>query len=207
MGQATLGFAGGPTVTFFQVQWNIISGMENHCTFPGCTKPIKAKKLCGTHHERQRKHGDPGVVLKAGAKPGRTGELSVHWKGADAGLDAQHKRISAVRGTPKSCEHCGTTDPDKHYHWAFNNTGDRLNIWDYLRLCAGCHRKYDVAFTPRGSRHGNAKLTEEDIPRIFAMRAAGALLREIAAAFEISITNASDILAGRAWTHVQGGDA
>lgn len=209
MGTATLGFANGGPMATFRLDPSMISGMSNHqCTFPGCTKTIKAKKLCSAHVERLRKHGDPGVVLKSGPKPGTTaGELSPHWKGAAAGLDAQHKRISAVRGTPKSCEHCGTTDPAKHYHWAFNNTGDRFNIWDYIRLCAGCHREFDIEFTPRGSRHGSAKLTEEDIPKIFAMRKSGALLREIAEAFKISTTNASDILAGKAWAHAQGGDA
>lgn len=176
------------------------------CSLPECPKPVKSKKLCGTHYERQRKHGDPSVVLKMGPKPGKTGALNPNWKGAQVGLEGQHQRVRAVRGTPKHCEHCNTTDPEKYYHWAFNNTGDRLNVWDYLRLCVTCHRKYDDEFAPRGSKHGSAKLTEEDIPKIFAMRKTGAVLREIAEAFGISITNASDILARKTWKHVQGGE-
>jgi hypothetical protein len=177
------------------------------CTFPGCGGAQKAKKLCGTHYERQRKHGDPGIVLKAGAKPGRTGELSSQWKGDSAGIDAQHKRISAVRGTPKSCEQCGTTDPDQYYHWAFNNTGDRLNIWDYLRLCVTCHRRFDDAYCPRGSRHGMAKLTESDIPEIFAMRGEKKTLRAIAEAFGVTVQAIHDVLSGKTWGHLSGGDA
>lgn len=212
MGTATLGYPGGPSVAFrIRNQRNIVSGnvrcmtSQDTCIFPGCGKTVKSKKLCGTHYERQRKHGDPGVVLKAGAKPGRKGELSSQWKGMAAGLDAQHKRISAVYGTPKRCEHCGTTDPATHYHWAFNNAGDRLNVQNYLRLCAACHRKYDDAFTPRGSKHGRAKLTEEDIPKIFAMRRSGALLREIASEFKISIGTLSAVLDGKTWKHVERG--
>jgi hypothetical protein len=216
MGTATLGFAGGPSVAFriFRLQQNIIRGMTTHdmttheqCAFPDCTKKIKSKRLCGTHYERQRKHGSPEVVLKQGAKPGKTGELSSQWKGNDAGLDAQHKRISSVRGTPRLCSRCGTTDPGKYYHWAFNNTGDRFNIWDYIRLCAGCHRTLDDAFTPRGSKHGCAKLTEADIPKIFEMRRDGKKLREIGKAFKISVTQASDILSGKSWAHLNGGGA
>ncbi|MCW2930037.1 MAG: GoPhGTE5p55 [Actinomycetia bacterium] len=211
MGTASLGYPGGPSVTFrsSRLHKNIMCGITAHgpCTFPGCTNTIKARKLCGTHYERQRRHGNPETVLKQGAKPGKTGELSSQWKGADAGLDAQHKRISSVRGTPKLCTNCGTTDPEKHYHWAFNNTGDRLNIWDYIRLCAGCHRLLDDAFTPRGSKHGGAKLTEADIPKIFEMRRDDKKLREIGEAFSISTTQASDILSGKNWGHMKGGGA
>jgi hypothetical protein len=172
------------------------------CTFENCTKPAKSRKLCGTHYERMRRHGSPTVVLKMGPKPGRTGALSASWKGDEAGLDAQHRRVVRERGNPQSCDQCGTEDPAKYYHWAFNNVGSRLDVWDYHRLCAGCHRIYDTEFTPRGSRHGNAKLTEEDIPRIFAMREQGRLLREIASDFGISIGTLSAVLDGTTWKHV-----
>lgn len=36
------------------------------CTVDGCTKPVKAKDLCGTHYQRQRRTGDPVKVRKAG---------------------------------------------------------------------------------------------------------------------------------------------
>lgn len=176
---------------------------KGKCTFEGCTNEIKSKKLCGTHYERQRKHGSPDIVLKSGVKPGTlTGDLSPSWKGDEAGLDAQHKRVVRKRGRPQKCSQCGTEDPAKYYHWAFNNTGDRNNVWDYNRMCAGCHRSYDDEFAPRGSRHGNAKLTEGDIPRIFAMREEGSLLREIASEFGISIGTLSAVLDGKTWKHV-----
>lgn len=176
--------------------------MSDECTFPECNGRVKAKKLCGTHYERQRLHGDPAIVLKVGAKPGKTRELSSQWKGDEVGVDAQHKRIRTVRGAPQHCVHCGISDPERYYHWAFNNTGDRLNVWDYLRLCAACHRAYDGKFTPRGSAHGNAKLTEADIPEIFRMRQEGVILREIAARFGISIGTLSAVLDGKTWRHV-----
>lgn len=207
MGTATLGYPGGPSVAF-RIGKNIIFGKIRcmtaieTCTIPGCKKFQKCRKLCGMHYERQRKHGDASVVLKAGTKPGKTRELSSQWKGDAAGLDAQHKRVSAVRGTPAQCEHCGTTDPGQYYHWAFNNTGDRFSIWDYIRLCVTCHRKYDDAYCPRGSRHGMAKLTEEDIPKIFAMRSEKKVLREIAETFDVTIQAVHDVLSGKTWGHL-----
>lgn len=178
------------------------------CTHPGCGKRQKCKKLCGMHYERQRKHGDASVVLKPGLRRGeRTGELTSQWKGDAAGLDAQHKRVSAVRGVPKRCDHCGTTDPCRYYHWAFDNTGSRFNVWDYIRLCAACHRIYDDAYCPRGSKHGMAKLAEGDIPRIFAMRSEGRVLREIAETFGVTVQGIHDVLSGKTWSHVFSGTA
>src|ERR1035437_8259097 len=34
------------------------------CAVGGCAKPYYAKGLCGMHYSRQRRHGDPTVVLK-----------------------------------------------------------------------------------------------------------------------------------------------
>lgn len=211
MGFASLGFDGGPSLTF-RIDPTRMSGSfqtmisKGTCTFKGCTKTIKSKKLCGTHYERQRRHGSPDIVLKGGVKPGTLArERNPNWKGDEAGLDAQHKRIVRERGNPQSCTRCGTDDSEKYYHWAFNNTGDRNNIWDYERMCTGCHRSYDDEFVPRGSRHGNAKLTEEDIPRIFTMREEGHLLREIATEFSISIGTLSAVLDGKTWKHVERG--
>ena len=206
MASATLGFAGGPTIVFRIDLTSIVGKFTSmtDCDFEGCTQPVRTRKWCGTHYERWRKYGDPAIVLKSGSRPGRVGELSFHWKGDQAGVDAQHKRITRERGTPQQCSPCGTDDPSKYYHWAFNNTGDRNNVWDYIRMCAGCHRKYDIEFSPRGSRHGNSKLTEEDIPVIFARRKRGELLREIASSYGISIGTLSAVLDRKTWKHVSG---
>ena len=211
MGYASLGYANGPSVTF-RIDRTPIAGTfgtmieKATCAFPKCPNAVKCRGLCGTHYERQRRHGDPGIVLKSGVRAGTlVGALNPNWKGDAAGLDAQHKRVVRSRGNPQACEECGTDDPEKYYHWAFNNEGDRRNVLDYIRMCAGCHRSYDDEFTPRGSRHGNAKLTEEDIPRIFAMRGEGRILREIAGEFGISIGTLSAVLDGKTWKHVERG--
>lgn len=145
-----------------------------------------------------------GFASLGGVQPGvLVGALNPNWKGDEAGLDAQHRRVVRARGNPQSCSQCGTDDAQKYYHWAFNNQGDRKNVWDYIRMCAGCHRSYDDDFTPRGSSHGNAKLTEEDIPKIFIMRSEGCILKDIADEFGISIGTLSAVLDRSTWKHVE----
>jgi hypothetical protein len=36
----------------------------NICSIEGCGKPVKARGWCGTHHERNRRNGDPNKFLR-----------------------------------------------------------------------------------------------------------------------------------------------
>jgi hypothetical protein len=54
----------------------------------------------------------------------------------------------------------------------------------------------------RGMHNGNAKLTEQDIPKIKLERSEGKLLREIANDFGVSRTVIGDIMRGKGWVHV-----
>lgn len=53
-----------------------------------------------------------------------------------------------------------------------------------------------------GSQIGRAKLTEADIPRIFAMREEGMLNREIGDEFGVAPHTISRILTGKRWGHM-----
>jgi len=72
----------------------------------------------------------------------RRGPDHPNWKGDQAGYNALHRRVEAVRGKPMECEKCGCTSTD--LHWA-NMTGNYHDVWDYKRLCPGCHKRYDMA--------------------------------------------------------------
>lgn len=41
------------------------------CTMPDCQAQQVSKQLCAKHYQRQRKHGDPSVVMKGGYQPGQ----------------------------------------------------------------------------------------------------------------------------------------
>lgn len=52
----------------------------------------------------------------------------------------------------------------------------------------------------RGSKNGRAKLTDADIPRIFALRADGRSQQSIADLLGVSQTSVSRVLLGKSWT-------
>jgi len=54
----------------------------------------------------------------------------------------------------------------------------------------------------QGEEHHNAKLDTGDVLAIRSMRDSGVTLREIAEAFEISITTVLEISKGESWKHV-----
>jgi hypothetical protein len=53
-----------------------------------------------------------------------------------------------------------------------------------------------------GSKHGNSKLTEADLPKMIALRQSGLSQQKIATLFGVDQTTVSRILLGKAWTHV-----
>jgi len=70
------------------------------------------------------------------------GSESPQWKGEEAGYCAMHHRVEKLRGSPKSCSLCGTTDPALTYDWA-NISGRFQDPRDYIRLCRQCHTQFD----------------------------------------------------------------
>lgn len=73
----------------------------------------------------------------------QTGERNPLWKGDAAGYEAMHLRVITARGRPSRCACCDATDPDIRYHWA-NLSGHYEDIYDYARLCPGCHIRLDA---------------------------------------------------------------
>lgn len=72
----------------------------------------------------------------------------------------------------------------------------------YESHSANCKRRaeHGTAYRARGEKSASAKLTWRDIDKIFAMRAAGKLQREIAETFGIHQGHVSHILSRRFWS-------
>jgi hypothetical protein len=83
-----------------------------------------------------------GIKARTAAKRHQAGPLNDSWKGAAATYAAFHKRIEVLKGRPKKCERCGTTDLKKSYDWA-NLTGRYDDPTDYKRMCRSCHWTHD----------------------------------------------------------------
>lgn len=68
------------------------------------------------------------------------------WKGDSLEkVNSIHRRIIAMFGQPKYCEHCKRSDR-KTYEWSNKNHKYSLNPKDWQRLCRSCHRKFDYKF-------------------------------------------------------------
>ena len=108
----------------------------------GMTQREVARELETTQRVIWRLMYRHGIQARSAVKRDQYGEKNSSWKGADAGYQALHLRVQALRGKPRKCESCGTTDKRKSYDWA-NISGEYDNPGDYKRMCRSCHWKLD----------------------------------------------------------------
>lgn len=87
------------------------------------------------------------------APPRKYGDDHPGWKGDQCGYMAAHQRVWRTRGKARDygCSRCGTTDPDRQYHWA-NLTGNYADINDYAPMCQSCHGLFDSARRKEAAR-------------------------------------------------------
>lgn len=80
----------------------------------------------------------------------RRGTLHPAWKGSAVGYRALHRWVELYLGKPDKCNSCGQTGlSGKKIHWS-NKSGEyRRDLGDWQRLCAKCHREYDLTLKER----------------------------------------------------------
>ena len=73
------------------------------------------------------------------------GDKSPHWKGDSIGYYGLHAWVRKELGQPETCEFCGKANlTGKKILWANKSRNYYRDKQDWLRLCASCHRKYDL---------------------------------------------------------------
>lgn len=55
-----------------------------------------------------------------------------------------HQWVEKQLGKPEECSKCGKKGTGKRMHWANRSGKYRRNIFDWIRLCPACHKKYDM---------------------------------------------------------------
>ena len=89
-----------------------------------------------------------GVKIWGGKRTGMDwmiGERHHAWKGNNVGYTGLHAWTKAKLGKPSICEHCGNNGLNgQKIHWANKDHKYRRNLDDWLRLCASCHKIYDL---------------------------------------------------------------
>lgn len=106
-----------------------------------CAVKIVMKKRPKSVNEKIRK-----TLIRIGARPPvthRTDEKNPAWKYGC--YDYIHDWIVRVAGKPDTCEHCHLKSKNNHkIQWANRDHKYRRVREDWLRLCASCHKKYDI---------------------------------------------------------------
>lgn len=185
------------------------------CSIPNCDKHAHAGGMCGAHYWRWKAHGDP----LGGATPKKAGinfinDIALVFRGDEClrwpiSLNGNGYGQFALNGkmliaSRYVCEAAHGPSPSPEHH-AAHNCGNRWCVNPrHLRWATPVENnadKIDHDTHNKGVRHGNAKLTDEQVLAIRGM--AGELSHsKIAAIFGVSQTLVSRIIRRGGWAHI-----
>lgn len=75
----------------------------------------------------------------------RWGKKNPNWKGNDIKYTSLHQWINRQLGEPNKCEHCGKEGLKRNQiNWANKDHTYKRDLEDWISLCVGCHKKYDL---------------------------------------------------------------
>lgn len=116
---------------------------------------------------------------------------------ANPSYDTWHKRVKKARGPASGypCADCG--EPARDWSTVNPSSGDVRGR--FQPRCRKCHRRYDGAV---GTGNPRAKLTDDKVRKLRALRARGLTYRQLAAEFGISDVSARAAASRTTWTHV-----
>ena len=88
-------------------------------------------------------------MAKQNRKPGKiwnNGNPPHNWKGDKVSLGGLHAWLGKHLGQPNYCAYCQTTDIKKAkvFQWANISHTYKRDFNDFIRLCAKCHKRYDL---------------------------------------------------------------
>ena len=111
--------------------------------------------------------------------------------------DVWHKRVNKARGPASryACVDCG--EPAQDWSTVNSSSGDVRGR--FQPRCRKCHRRYDGA---AGAGNPRAKLTDDKVRKLRALRAGGLTYRQLAAEFGISDVSACAAVNRKTWAHV-----
>jgi hypothetical protein len=132
--------------------------LANEARKGGGWKVSEDKKHPGICRNTGKTHFKKGVepwnkdtkgIMKAWNKgkklPQASGENNPKWKGDQVTYSPLHHWIRRNLGKPETCINCRTSNlVGKKIHWANISGLYKRELSDYMRLCAKCHKAYDL---------------------------------------------------------------
>lgn len=197
-----------------------MAGRNRTCSAPECDRPVKGRGLCMRHYRLARADGTASqhplrVPLRLrlwdaidtsagpdGCWPWQRATIPdgygvVGREGNRVGTTLAHRLVAEETHGPipaevvvmHSCDNPPCCNP-KH-----------LIVGTIAANVADCEKK-GRGNHPRGEETGTAKLTEEKVSRMRAMRREGGTIKELSAAFRVGTTAVTYALTGKTWKHV-----
>jgi len=80
------------------------------------------------------------------------------WKGNNVGYFGLHQWVGRKLGRPTKCQHCGIDYKNKRYYWANISREYKRDLSDWVRLCASCHKRYDMEYAESVRYNNNSKV-------------------------------------------------
>ena len=171
---------------------SLTSGDAQSC---GCSRgPAKYEQkqcpVCGTFAMIRRDHRS--CSRTCGYELARTARQA-----ANPSYEVWHKRVNKARGPASRypCVDCGEPAQD----WSTVNPSSGDIRGRFQPRCRKCHRRYDGAI---GAGNPRAKLTDDKVRQLRALRADGMTYRQLAAEFGISDVSACAAVNRKTWAHV-----
>ena len=109
-----------------------------------------------------------------------------------------HKELKKAFGSASEwdCVDCG----GQAREWSWNRDRDPKLVASYDARCAKCHRIYDGNAV--GIKHGQARLTEQDVIDIRAKAAVGVFQWKLADEYGMSVRQIGKIVRRENWGHI-----
>lgn len=152
-----------------------------------------------SHGRVRRIRGNSGqqICRQLKLQPMPTGYLKVDlWRDNIGEPRTVHSLVvRAFLGEPPSPEH-------EVAHWDRDRTNCRLGNLRWATRAGNYDDSRRHGTNAKGERHGNSRLTADDVRAMRAMRKGGALIREIAVRFGVNRPHAGEIVRGKLWAHV-----
>lgn len=114
-------------------------------TLSGRKRPNKVKEkirktMMGQKYTEERKHNMSIAMLGT-----RMEEKNHKWKGNAVGYFALHSWVNRRLGKPSICAYCQDDSKGaRNYQWANISRAYKRELSDWIRLCAKCHKAYDM---------------------------------------------------------------
>lgn len=104
---------------------------------------LRKKGIKNPQHSKWMKENSSYLI--GHKKPNNANEKNVNWLGNNVSYRGLHLWVVSKLGKPAVCELCARDNlAGRKIHWANISHEYKRDLSDWIRLCAKCHKAYDM---------------------------------------------------------------